>query len=202
MKIGLQIVSIEVNLLGFFIGIRSTFKGRIRSNLETIRDQSPLDWIAIKSRTRGNHEELKISFQNFLIASRLIKSADTKREEHHFYKRNPCENRGPFDLMKIGWTATIMRLIWAMITQRGPTFSLSFCPSDLDESVSMRPRVSPRWAKFAINLRPSDFINEIEGLEIVTCVDLDPVDCGPCNQRISIIVIASNGPRDTASPAI
>ena len=65
----------------------------------------------------------------------------------------------------------------------------------------MRPRVSPRCAVFAINLRPFDFINEIDGLEIVTCVDEDPVDCGPRDQCISIIAIASNAPRDATSPA-
>ena len=63
----------------------------------------------------------------------------------------------------------------------------------------MRPRVSPRCAEFAINPRPSDFINEIDGLEIVTCVDEDSLDCGPCDQRISIVAIASNTPRDAMS---
>ena len=50
----------------------------------------------------------------------------------------------------------------------------------------MCPRVSPRCVKFAINQRPYDFINEIDGLEIATCVDEDPVDCGPRNQHIKI----------------
>ena len=67
-NIGLQIASIEVNLIGFFLGVRSAFKGRIRSNLATIHDQSRVDWIAIKSRTQGDHEELKILLQNFLIS--------------------------------------------------------------------------------------------------------------------------------------
>ena len=40
MKIRVQITSIEVYLLGFFFGVRSTFKGRFRSILATIRDQS------------------------------------------------------------------------------------------------------------------------------------------------------------------
>ena len=66
----------------------------------------------------------------------------------------------------------------------------------------MRPRVSPRCAEFAINPRPSDFINEIVGLEIVMCVDKDAVDYGPRDRHISIAVIASNAPRDATSPAI
>ena len=65
----------------------------------------------------------------------------------------------------------------------------------------MRPCVSPRCVEFMINPRSYDFINEIDGLEIVTCVDEDLVDCGPRDQHISIIVIASNAPRDATSPA-
>ena len=66
----------------------------------------------------------------------------------------------------------------------------------------MCPRVFPQCAEFAINPRPSDFINEIDGLEIVTCLDKDPVDYGPRDQCILIIAITSNAPRDATSPAI
>ena len=66
----------------------------------------------------------------------------------------------------------------------------------------MRPRVSPRCGELAINPRPSDFINEIDGLEIVTCVDKDPVDSSPRDQRISIVATTSNAPHDATSPAI
>ena len=52
-KIRLQIASIEVHLIGFFFGIRSTFKGRIRSILAMIHDQSCLNLIGIESRTQG-----------------------------------------------------------------------------------------------------------------------------------------------------
>ena len=59
----------------------------------------------------------------------------------------------------------------------------------------MRPRVPPRCAKFMINLRPSDFINEIDGLEIITCVDEDPEDCDPRDQCISMVAVTSNVPQ-------
>ena len=49
----------------------SAFKGRILSNLATIRDQSRLDWITIKSRKQGVHKELKILLKNCLIPSQL-----------------------------------------------------------------------------------------------------------------------------------
>ena len=58
MKIRLQIVSIDVYLLGFFFRVRSTFKGRFCSILAMIHDQSYLSMIAIESRTHGDYEEL------------------------------------------------------------------------------------------------------------------------------------------------
>ena len=84
MKIGLQIESIEVYLIGFSLYLHSTFKGRIRSNLATIRDQSRLNRIAIESRTQGDHKELRIFLNNHLIPSRFNQELSYKEEEHHF----------------------------------------------------------------------------------------------------------------------
>ena len=54
----------------------------------------------------------------------MIRSKVTRRREYiNFYKDIPREKRWPFDLMKISWTATIIRVGWAMIPWRGPTFS-------------------------------------------------------------------------------
>ena len=57
MKIGLQIVSIEVYLTGFFFGVLSAFKERIRSNLAMIRDQSRPNWMAIESKHGGGGDK-------------------------------------------------------------------------------------------------------------------------------------------------
>ena len=70
-KIGLQITSIEVYVIGFFFGVLSAFKGRIRSNLVMIHDQSRPNWIAIESKQGegggGDHKELMILLKNCLI---------------------------------------------------------------------------------------------------------------------------------------
>ena len=86
-KIRLQIISIEVYFSGFFFGVRSTFKGRFRSILATIRDQSFLNMIAIESRFQGDHEELKILLQNYLISSRFYRKLSYKEEEHLFIEK-------------------------------------------------------------------------------------------------------------------
>ena len=65
-------------------------------------------------------------------------------------KRNLLENGRPFDLMKPVWAATIARMRWPMILQRGPTFLLSFCPFDFNRTVVMPPRVTPRCGDFTI----------------------------------------------------
>ena len=49
----LQIASIEVYFFGFFFGVCSTFKGRFRSILATISDQSCLNMIAIELERGG-----------------------------------------------------------------------------------------------------------------------------------------------------
>ena len=88
-NIWLQFTRIEEYLLNFFLGVRSAFKGRIRSNQAMIGDQSCLDWIAIKSRMRGDHEELKILLQNCSISSRFNQEFSIQRgEEPVLYKKS------------------------------------------------------------------------------------------------------------------
>ena len=43
----------------------------------------------------------------------------------------------------------------------------------------MKPCVHVRLAKYAIKSQSSDFINEIDGCEIVMCFDYDRVDQSP-----------------------
>ena len=93
-RIGLQIVLIEVYLIGFFFGIRSAFKGRIRSNLATIRDQSRLNWIANESRMWGDHKELRILLKNRLIPSRFNQELLYKGGKTPFYRKFPAINVG------------------------------------------------------------------------------------------------------------
>ena len=93
MKIRLQIASIGVNLLGFFLGISSTFKGRIRSNLEMIRDQSCPNWIAIESKCGGSRRTQDFAqkpLNFFMIQSRV----ELQREvEHRFIRKSPQKSR-------------------------------------------------------------------------------------------------------------
>ena len=49
-----------------------------------IRDQSCLNIIAIESRMEGDHEELKILLQNYLISSRFNQKLSYKDEEDDF----------------------------------------------------------------------------------------------------------------------
>ena len=56
----------------------------------------------------------------FMINHELLR----RREYIGFYKEIPREKCGPFNLMKIGWTATIVRVRWAMIPGRGPMFAI------------------------------------------------------------------------------
>ena len=80
----------------------------MRSNQATIRDQSCLNPIEIESKMQGDHKELKIMLQNCLISSRFNQELSRRREYIDIYKKIPCEKCQPFDLMKIGWTATIV----------------------------------------------------------------------------------------------
>ena len=84
-KIRLQIASIDVYLFGFFFGVRSAFKGRIRSILVRICDQSYLNLIGIESRAQGDHEGLNILLQNFLISSRFNQKLGLQRKNIDFY---------------------------------------------------------------------------------------------------------------------
>ena len=73
-KIWRQFTRIEEYSINFIFDVILTFKGRFWSILVVNHDEFCLNLIAIDSRTQENHDELKICLQNFLIASRLIKS--------------------------------------------------------------------------------------------------------------------------------
>ena len=114
MKIWLQFMWIEDYCLGFFLGVRSSFKGRIRSNQAMNHNKSYLNLIAIESRMQGNRDELKICLQNGLIASRLIKSCLEKENTSVFKEDYP-------------------RRIHAVC------FAMRFAPSDFSKSVESWP---------------------------------------------------------------
>ena len=137
-KIRLQITSIEVYFLGFFFGVHLAFKGKFRSILVMIHDQSCLNMIAIESRTQGDHEELKILLQNFLIASRFNRKLSLRRKEHLFMEEK-SRKRGPSNSLKRFLTAEIGRFWWATIP-RSPNYH----QSDLHRRIHMKPRVV-RW---------------------------------------------------------
>ena len=94
MKIRLRIALIEVYFPNFLFDVLSAFKGRFRSNLVTIRDQSGFNIIAIDSRMQGDHKKLKILIQNCLISSRFNQEFSYKEEEHR------RKNHGPSDSVK------------------------------------------------------------------------------------------------------
>ena len=50
----------------------------------------------------------------------------------------------------------------------------------------MKPHVPLRLDECTIKLQSFDFINEIDGYEIVTCVDRDLVDQSTRDRRVSI----------------
>ena len=93
-------MSIEVYLIGFFFGVRSAFKGRIRSILATIRDQSCLNLIGIESIMQGDHEELRILLQNRLISSQFNQELGLQMKNIGFYKKFHPENCRPSDSLK------------------------------------------------------------------------------------------------------
>ena len=99
-KIRLQILSIEVYLLGFFFGVCSALKGRFRSILAMIHDQSSFNMIEIESRVQGDHEKFKILLQNRLIFSRFNRKLGLQRKNIGFYRKFHRENRGPSDSLK------------------------------------------------------------------------------------------------------
>ena len=80
--------------------VRRSIRIKSRSNLTMIRNQSHLDWIAIKFRTWGSQRtqgfpQKLLNF--FAIQSRL----KIQRGRTPFYRRNRRENRGPSDSVKI-----------------------------------------------------------------------------------------------------
>ena len=91
MKIGLEIALIGVYLTGLFFDVCLAFKGRNRSNVATICDQSCLNLIGIDSRTQGDHEELKNLLQNCLVSSRFNQELRYKEVEHRFTKEIPAK---------------------------------------------------------------------------------------------------------------
>ena len=64
----------------------------------------------------------------------------------------------------------------------------------------MKPCVPLRLAEYGIKSQPSDFINEIDGCKIVTCVDRDQVDQSPQDRHMSIAARLSNASRAATSP--
>ena len=98
------------------------------------------------SLNAGDHEELKILLKNHLIPSRFNQELRYKGREEHRFIEKVCENRGPFNILKIGWTVPNACSRWATIPWRGPTISLFFRPSDFDRTIMILPRVSPWWA--------------------------------------------------------
>ena len=113
----------------------------------TTNPASIWSWLSLEHRgiVMNSRYALK-SLNCFTINQELL----WRREYINFYKEIPREKRWPFDLLKIGWTATIICLGWATIPRSRPTFSFSSRLSDLDQSIS------PLCAKFVMNPRPSD----------------------------------------------
>ena len=95
---------IEEYFIDFFFGLRSAFKGRFRSILAMIRDQSYLNMIVIESKTQGDHKELNIFLQKCLISSRFNQKLGLQRKNINLFHH---KNRGPSDSLKDDLTAEI-----------------------------------------------------------------------------------------------
>ena len=76
--------------------------------------------IAIESRMQGNHEELKILLQNFLISSRFDQNIGLQGKNIGFYRKFHRENYGPSDSLKADSTAEIAQFKWATISPISP----------------------------------------------------------------------------------
>ena len=120
------------------------FKGRIRSNLAIIRDKSRLDWITIKSRTCGDHEELNVLLKNRLIPSRfnqdLLKEDNTsvligKSLRAIRTIRLAAEVMDDHDASTLRGMSGHIPTTWAHVLHL-------FRPSDLDRSLLMKPRIA------------------------------------------------------------
>ena len=72
--------------------------------------------------------------------------------------------------------------------------------SDLHCRLLEQPCVALWFTNREIKLRPSDFINEIDGVEIVTCIDGDQVNPSPRDRRALIEAITSNAPYAATCP--
>ena len=102
--------------------MRSAFKGRFRSILAMIRDQSCLNMIPIESRMQGNHEELNILLQNYLISSRFNQKLGLQRKNMGFFRKFHRKNCGPSDALKDDSMAVIGQFKWATILGFSPFF--------------------------------------------------------------------------------
>ena len=143
-------------------------------------------------------QDLAIKFRNcFMIQSRIKR----RREYINFYKEFPGKKRWPFDLMKIGWTSTIVRVGWATIPWLGSTFSRFFARLIL---------IGPSWcihasstiAKIAIASRAS--YSQLTGSTVsifAHAFDVDQVECSLRDQCISLLAIASNASHNATRPA-
>ena len=100
--------------------MRSAFKGRFRSILAMIRDQSCLLRIAIESRMQVDHKDFKILVQNFLISLRFNQKLGLQRKNMAFYRTFHRENRGASYLLKDDSTSEIERFKGATIPQFSP----------------------------------------------------------------------------------
>ena len=112
-----QFTLIEVYFLDLFVGMRLAFKGKFRSILAMIRDQSCLNMIATESAMQGDHKELMNLLQNCLIFSGFNRKLGLQRKNIGFYRKFYRENHRPFDSPKDDSTVEIARFKWARIPQ-------------------------------------------------------------------------------------
>ena len=140
--------------------------------------------------------------QNFLISSRFNQELLRRREYIGFYKEILHEKRWLFDLMKIGWTTTIVRVGWATIPWRGLTFSCFFtCPILIGPSCCIH--ASPTIAEIVIESRTSDFhLTRSMVWFFAHAFDDDRVDYVLRDRCTLIKAISSNASCSATSPAI
>ena len=199
-KIRLQIASIEVYFLGFFFGVHSAFKGRFRSILAMIRDQSCLNIIAIESKTQGDHEELNILLQNYLISSRFNQKLSLQWGRTYVYRKIlrkmmdvwfAEETLDSHDRVKsVGHDPTIRIHLFLKICH--PIFiGVSRCGHvSLHESSNV-------WLN---RDRPMSLTRSMAHI-CARAFDEDPVNRSPWNRRVSIRATWSYAPRTAMSPA-
>ena len=84
---GLQFTWIEANFLDFFLVDIWNSRGKF----DEIKEEFGINPAPIPSQlslNMGDHEELKILLQIFLIASRINQKLKNKRRIHHLFKGN------------------------------------------------------------------------------------------------------------------